>query len=205
MTIFLYAVSRIHDPLRELFSCPRLFPIDQVLNEPPQEAVNVRELRSPRKPDLWTRCCYVPGAGGEVLLQAEWSLTAGSVKTLKEWFPSPLFDGLTQLKDILYWKYYKVMSQDVNYRNARLCSRFIDFHTEWKKCRVELYVIRSSIVCGSVMLFVKTCLIPLHESCTRIVTSRWLHSFLHESGTERSPLWHSQNINSLTWNGINFF
>lgn len=69
------------------------------------------------------------------------------------------------------------MSQDVNYRKARLCSRFIDFHTEWKKCRVKLYVIRTSIVCGSVMLFVKTCLIPLHESCTRIVTSRWLHSF----------------------------
>ena len=67
------------------------------------------------------------------------------------------------------------MSQDVNYRNARLCFRFIDFHREWKKCRVKLDVIRS-IVCGCVMLFVKTCLIPLHESCTRIVTSPWLHS-----------------------------
>lgn len=96
LTIFLYAVSRIHDPLRELFSCPRPFPIDQDLNEPPQEAVKVRALHSPRRPDLWTRCCYVPRAGGEILLQAERSLTAGSVKTLKEWFPSPLFDGFTQ-------------------------------------------------------------------------------------------------------------
>lgn len=69
------------------------------------------------------------------------------------------------------------MSQEVNYWNARLCSRFINFYTEWKKCRVKLDVIRRSIVCGRVMLFVKTGLILLHESCTRIVTSRWLHSF----------------------------
>ena len=96
LTIFLYAVIWIHDPLREFFSCPRPFPIDQFFNEPPQEALKVRQLPSPSRPDLWTRWCYVPGAGGEILLQAERSLTAGSVKTLKEWFPSPLFDCLTQ-------------------------------------------------------------------------------------------------------------
>ena len=70
-----------------------------------------------------------------------------------------------------------MVPQDVNYRNALLCSRFIDFHREWEQCRVKLDVIRSRIMCGRVMLFVKTCLIPLHESCTRIITSRWLHSF----------------------------
>jgi hypothetical protein len=73
----------------------------------------------------------------------------------------------------------KILQSDVTRCELPECSvvfQIHNFHTEWKKCRVKLDVIRS-IVLGRVMLFVRTCLIPLHESRTLIFTSRWLHSF----------------------------
>jgi hypothetical protein len=106
------------------------------------------------------------------------------LRHVQELLPSLLVDGLTQECGVLYWEYYNAITvtrcvQQVDHRNVQLRSIFVGLCREWKRCCVTLHTIRST-VSGCVMLFFKIYTIPLHESCTRTLTS-WRHSF--------APVW----------------
>lgn len=50
----LYAVSRLHDLLREFFSCVQLLPVVYVFHMPQQKAIKGYEVQEHRSSGLWT-------------------------------------------------------------------------------------------------------------------------------------------------------